>query len=84
MRRITAISYGKPTVWGRCFSIVRKPGLCDVGERVNVTLADELGLTWSGVAECFGVTPQSDGRTVRVVYDFEKVGDAKWLKRNRQ
>ena len=77
MRTIHAISYGKPVVWGRCFSLVRKPGLVSIGERARVTLADEFGLTWRGLAECFGVTPRKDGRTV---YDFEKVGDAEWLK----
>ena len=77
MRNIKAISYGKPAVWGRCFSIVRKAGLCSVGERARVTLGDEYGLTWRGLAECFGVTPGKDGRTL---YDFEKVGDADWLK----
>lgn len=80
MRIIRAISYGKPINWGRCFTIVRKAGLVAVGERARVILADEAGLVWAGVAECFGVTPQSDGRAVRVVYDFEKVGDAEWLK----
>ena len=77
MRIIRAISYGKPINWGRCFTIVRKAGLVAVGERARVTLADEAGLVWAGVAECFGATPGKGGRTV---YDFEKVGDAEWLK----
>jgi len=77
MRTIHAISYGRPATWGRCFTLVRKAGLCAVGERARVTLADEFGLTWRGLAECFGVTSRKDGRTV---YDFEKVGDADWLK----
>jgi len=74
MKTIVARRYGRPANWGRCFSVVREPGLCDVGERVNVTLADKFGSLWRGVAECFCVTPQSDGRTVRAVYDFEKLG----------
>ena len=77
-RNIRAVSYGRPTVWGRCFSIVRRDGLCAVGERARVTLADEYGLTWSGLAKCFGATRRPDGRTV---YDFEKVGDAEWMRK---
>ena len=77
MRTIHAISYGKPALWGRCFTLVRKAGLWAVGERARVTLVDEYGLTWRGLAECFGVTLRKDGRAV---YDFEKVGDADWLK----
>ncbi len=79
MRTIRALSYGRPASWGRCFSLERKPGLVAVGERVRVVLADELGLTWCGLAECFGATPRQDGRTV---YDFEKIGEASWLSRN--
>ena len=76
MKTIRAISYGRPATWGRCFSLEKKAGLFDVGERVRATLADEAGLVWSGVAECFGVTE----RGKRAIYDFEKVGDAAWLK----
>ena len=78
VKNITAISYGRPAAWGRCFTIVRKEGLCAVGERARVTLADEFGLTWRGLAECFGATRRPDGRTA---YDFEKIGEADWMKK---
>ena len=78
MKSVRAISYGRPASWGRCFSLEKKAGLFEVGEKVRATLADESGLSWCGIAECFGVTARPDGRAV---YDFEKIGDAAWLKK---
>ena len=78
MRTIRALSRGRPSNWGRCFSLEKRAGLFQVGEKVHATLADEAGLVWCGIAECFGVTVKGN----RAIYDFEKVGDAKWLSRN--
>ena len=78
MKTVRAISYGRPATWGRCFSLKKKTGLFEIGEKVRATLADESGLVWSGVAECFGVTLEGD----MSIYDFEKIGDAQWLKQN--
>ncbi len=78
MKTLTAISRGRPWTWGRCFTVVLGPGRYAVGDRARATIAEEDGLTWHGLAECFCATPRQDGRTV---YDFEKVKEATWMKR---
>ena len=78
MKSVRALSYGRPATWGRCFSLEKKAGLFEIGEKVRATLADESGLVWCGIAECFGVTAKGE----RAIYDFEKIGDAQWLKQN--
>ncbi len=78
MRTVRAMSYGRPASWGRSLSLEKKGGLLEVGEKVRATLADESGLGWYGIAECFGVTAKGE----RAIYDFEKIGDAQWLKQN--
>lgn len=78
MKTLTAVSHGRPVTWGRCFTITRGPGRYSAGERVRATIAEENGITWHGVAECFWTAPARNGRAT---YEFEKVKDAVWMRR---
>ena len=71
IKAIVARRYGRPSNWGRCFSLERAAGRFAVGDTVRVVLADDFGIEWRGLALCFGVTQRPGGRAV---YDFEKLG----------